>query len=76
MTIHDLTFSYHFGKSDKNQRVSRPYKYISNSYHLSNYHLTMSMFDKFDLIKNFKMLFLRDFFIVKVQIHFGSHLQN
>ena len=24
MTIHDLTFSYHFGKSDKNQRVSRP----------------------------------------------------
>ena len=24
MTIHDLTFCYHFGKSDKNQRVSRP----------------------------------------------------
>ena len=24
MTIRDLIFSYHFGKSDKNQRLSRP----------------------------------------------------
>ena len=24
MTIQDLTFSYHFGKSDKTQRVSLP----------------------------------------------------
>ena len=42
MTIHDLTFSYHFGKSDKNQRVSRPLHifYISSIVYVKECSLT------------------------------------